>query len=143
MQTIEIQKGIQVGVEDILRSIRQFDNQTLTSFAGAVNRVVAQRRAVARPPASREAELLRKIREKIPASLKNREKQLYVRLQNGEISRQEKTELDLLLGKMEELAAERILLVGELARLRGISVQQLVAELKQKPRHGQKIAFPA
>ncbi|MBK6995196.1 MAG: hypothetical protein IPH31_09805 [Lewinellaceae bacterium] len=42
----------------------------------------------------------------------------------------EREELLLLNHLLEEKSAERIMLLGELAKLRGIPVQQLVAEFK-------------
>ena len=76
----------------------------------------------------READLLKKINTVIPASIKRRQKQLYADLQQGTIKPKEHVELILLNDKLEEKAAERIRLMGELATLKGITIQQLVAQ---------------
>lgn len=76
----------------------------------------------------REKELLKKINSVIPASIKRRQKQLYAARQQGTITPKEHEELILLNDKLEEKAAERILLMGELATLKGITIQQLVAQ---------------
>ena len=49
---------------------------------------------------------------------------LNIALQDGSITTKEHEELILLNDKLEEKAAERILLLGELATLKGISIQQ-------------------
>jgi len=133
MQTIEIQTGVRVGFEDILIGIRQLDNQALTKFAGEVNALLAQREV--KTSAVQEAELIKKIKIVIPASMRQRQKQLCARLEADTISKQEKEELELLHNMMENKAAERILLMGELAKLRGITVQQIVAEFRPKTSH--------
>ena len=54
MQTIEINKGIHIGFEDIIRGIQQLDNQSLVHFAGEINRLVSNRNTP--QPAKQEAE---------------------------------------------------------------------------------------
>ena len=128
MQTIEINKGLHIGFEDILRGIQQLDNQSLAHFAGEINRLVSNRN-----PENlnrEETELLKKIKMSIPHSLKRRQKQLYAKLQDESILTKEREELELLNNMIEEKTAERILLLGELARLKGISLQELHAQLQ-------------
>jgi predicted O-methyltransferase YrrM len=133
MQTIEISNGARIGLEDIFKGIRQLDNQALATFAVEVNRLVSQRKA--QTPAAQEAALLRKIKSAIPASIWHRQRQLYSKLQEGVITAPEHEELVLLNGIIEEKNAERILLIGELATLRGISARELALQLKPKNRH--------
>lgn len=126
MQTIEIENGVQLGFEDLLKVIQRLDNQSLSKFAYEVNQLVSKRNP--NSPNKREADLLKKINTVIPTSIKKRQKQLYAELQQGTITPKEHEELILLNDKLEEKAAERILLMGELATLRGITIQQLVAQ---------------
>ena len=127
MQTIEIKNGIQLDFEDLLKSIQRLDNQSLSKFAYEVNQLVSKRTNNA--PNKRESELLKEINSIIPASIKRRQKQLYTAFQEDTITQKEHEELVLLNDKLEEKAAERILLLGELATLRGISIQELVVNL--------------
>ena len=99
----------------------------MSKFAYEVNQLVSKR--TNNIPNKRESELLKEINSIIPASIKHRQKQLYLALKEGIITQKEHKELVLLNDKLEEKAAERVLLLGELATLRGVSIQELVANL--------------
>lgn len=128
MQTVEIGNGDQLGFDELIKGIRQLDDQALTTVAGEVTRLLSKRNA--KPPADRETELLKKIKSVIPPTLKRRQKQLYSRLQQDSLTPKEREELLLLNHLLEEKSAEKIMLLGELAKLRGISVKQIAAEFK-------------
>lgn len=127
MQTIDIENGTQLGFDDLLELIQKLDNQSLSKFAIEVNQLVSKRNTNA--PNKREADLLKKIKTAIPISIKKRQKQLYDMLHQGTITPKERDELLLLNDKLEEKAAERIHLMGELAVLKGIPIQELAAQL--------------
>lgn len=133
MQTIEIENGVRVGFDELLKGIRQLDNQALTTVAGEVTRLLSNRSA--KTPADRENELLKKIKAIIPPSVRRRQKQLYSRLQHETLTPREREELLLLNHLLEEKSAERIMLLGELAKLRGVPVQQLASEFKTGTEH--------
>ncbi len=130
MQTIEINKGIKVGFEEIIKGVQQLDNQSLTTFANEINRLVSTRKHLKSD--KREVDLLKKIKTAIPVSVKQRQKQLFARLQEDIISLPERDELILLNTLIEEKTAERIVLIGELAALRHVSVQELYEQLSIK-----------
>jgi hypothetical protein len=125
MQTILMENGIQFGFEDILKGIQKLDNQSLVKFVENVNQLVSNRTV---PSKEREQIIIKKIKNLVSASLKRRQKQLFVSLQDETISEKELEELKLLNSFLEEKSAERILLMGQLATLRGISLQQLIQE---------------
>ena len=124
MQVVEIENGSQLGFEDLLKGIQRLDNQSLSRFAFEVNLLVSKRST----PSKREVQLSKKINTVIPASIKRRQKQLYEQLQQDTITPKEHEELILLNDTLEKKAAERIHLMGELASLKGISIQQLTAQ---------------
>lgn len=130
MQTIEINKGIKVGFEEIIKGVQQLDNQSLTTFANEINRLVSTRKHLKSD--KREVDLLKKIKTAIPVSVKQRQKQLFARLQEDIISLPEQDELILLNTLIEEKTAERIVLIRELAALRHVSVQELCEQLSIK-----------
>jgi hypothetical protein len=130
MQTIEINKGIKVGFEEIIKGVQQLDNQSLTTFANEINRLVSTRKHLKSD--KREVDLLKKIKTAIPVSVKQRQKQLFARLQEDIISPPERDELILLNNLIEEKTAERIVLIGELAAQRHVSVQELCEQLSIK-----------
>lgn len=133
MQTIEIKNGLHIGFEDLFKGVQQLDNQALAKFVGEVNRLVSSR--LTAPSADREAMLLKKLKTVIPATVMRRQKQLYRLQQQDALSSKEREELLLLNQILEEKSAERILILGELASLKGIPIGQLTNLLKRKPAH--------
>jgi hypothetical protein len=129
MQTILMENGTQFGFDDILKGIQQLDNQSLVKFAENVNQLVSKRIV---PAKEKEQLLIKQINSIIPTSLKQRQKQLYTSFQVNNITEKELDELKLLNNILEEKSAERILLMGQLATLRGITLPQLVQENKFK-----------
>ncbi len=126
MQTVEIENGIHLGFEDLLKVIQKLDNQSLSRFVYEVNQLATNRNP--NSPKKQEADLLKKINTIIPTSIKKRQKQLYLALQLDTITPKEHEELILLNDTLEQKAAQRIHLMGELATLKGITIQQLAAQ---------------
>jgi DNA-binding phage protein len=81
---------------------------------------------------NQEAQLLKKIKSTIPTSIKRRQKQLFARFEEDIITESERDELILLNNTIEEKTAERIVLMGQLAKFRQITIQQLYRELSIK-----------
>jgi hypothetical protein len=75
--------------------------------------------------------LLKKIKATIPASLKKRQKELYIKMQDNTLYMPERDELILLNSVIEEKTAEKIRFMGELAQLRGITLGELNHQLNQ------------
>ncbi len=129
MQTIEINDGVHVSLTKILKGIKKLDAATLDKFAQEVNSMAADKKA---EPSTQQAELLKKIKTIIPASIKREEKRLYSKMQNGTITQKEHEELLFLLDLLENKAAERIQLMGELAKLKGLPLSELTKQFKHK-----------
>ena len=128
MQTIEIENGVQVGFDELLKGIQQLDNQSLATVAGEVTRLLSKR--TPKTQIDPDSALVKQIKAIIPSSIKRRQKQLYAKLQDETIAPKEREELLLLNDLLEEKSAARILLLGELAKRRGVTVQQVVLDLK-------------
>lgn len=126
MQAIKIENSPQLGFDELLNVIQRLDNQSLSRFAYEVNLMVSKRNAL--PLSQQERALVKQINTVIPAAIKRQQKQLYKLLQNNTITPKEREELVLLNDILEEKAAERVLLMGQLATLKGISLQQLAAQ---------------
>jgi hypothetical protein len=125
MTNVEIR---QMGFEDILTRIEQLDKPALLKFADIVNGIISKKSQVGQ----REAQLLKKIKTHIPATMKRRQKELYAKMQDNTLSLPERDELILLNTMIEEKTAERIALMGELAQLRHISIEQLNQQLNSE-----------
>jgi CO dehydrogenase/acetyl-CoA synthase delta subunit len=130
MQTIEVGKNIRLGFDDILNSIQQWDNQTLAKFGNEINRLISNRKDP--KMGKRDAELLKKIKNILPSTIKRRQKQLFTKLEDNTLSPKEHEELILLNNFIEEKTAERIALMGELATLRHITIQELALQFNHK-----------
>ena len=130
MTNIEIR---QLGFEDILNRIEQLDKPAFLKFAGIVNGLISQRSE----GEQRETQLLKKIKTHIPATMKRRQKELFAKMQNNILSLPEKDELILLNSMIEEKAAERITLMGELAQLRHTTIEQLNHQLNPEASYAQ------
>jgi hypothetical protein len=122
MTNVEIR---QMGFEDILTRIEQLDKPALLKFADIVNGLVSKKNQVGQ----REAQLLKKIKTHIPATMKRRQKELYAKMQDNTLSLLERDELILLNTMIEEKTAERIALMGELAQIQHITIEQLNHQL--------------
>lgn len=133
MPATEINKDRRIGFEEIMKDVRQLDNSALVKFAGEINRLVSVR--TGETSEKKEMELLKKIKNGIPASLKRRQKQLYSVMQQSSITSVEHDELVLLNNLIEEKTAERITFIGELAKLHGITIQELSAQSDTKTIH--------
>ena len=115
----------QTGFEDLLSRIEQFDKPVLLQFADIINGLVYKKNQTS----TYQAQLIKKIKSNIPASIKRRQKELYVKMQNNALSLIEKDELILLNSMIEEKTAEKIRLMGELAQLQHISIEELNHQL--------------
>lgn len=115
----------QLGFEDIFNRIEQLDKSALLKFADIIDGMISQKNQ----ENQQEAQLLKKIKTHIPATMKRRQKELYAKMQNNALSFPERDELLLLNSMIEEKTAERITLIGKLAKLRQISIEQLNNEL--------------
>lgn len=126
VQTIEINKGVSVAFNDLLKGIQNLDSPTLKKLIQELDNIVSKRES--QKPSDREKELLEKIKSTIPASIKREEKRLYKKMEKGTITKKEHEELLFLLDFMENKAADRIQLMGELAALRGVPLSELAQQ---------------
>jgi hypothetical protein len=76
--------------------------------------------------------LLKQIKEIIPASIVRRFKQLQAKQHNYTITEKETTEIILLTDFMEEKSAERVALLADLAKIRGVAITDLAKQLRLK-----------
>lgn len=130
MQTIEIQKGIQVGLEDLINGVSKMETPALEKFMDTMNQILSGRKSTS--SALREKELMSKIEGIVPAFARRRYKQLHAKMEKETISETEHQELLQITDFMEERAVERLHLMAELAALRHISIKELAEQLRMK-----------
>lgn len=121
MASIQIKTSI--SIEELLQAVEQLDLSDLEQFT---ERVVALRQRKQTTPKSREAVLLAKIKRSLSAKEQQRLKDLQSKASRNE---NEQAELGRLVTLIENIQAQRILALGELAELRQQSVDELSESL--------------
>lgn len=129
MTTIESEARFSPG--ELLEAVGHLDMPELERFVVAVIALQAHRKAPSLAPT--EAELLQRINRGISADLQRRYDTLIGQRQAERLTPDEHRELLDLTEKIERIDAERIADLAALARLRGISLAQLTADLGLTP----------
>lgn len=127
MQTIEIQKGVKVGFEDLLKGASQMGTEDLERFMEKLGRLLARRKAP--QPTERELELLKMIYEPLKAKTQRRYDLLSAKLQAESITSNEHQELLALVETAEGHNVDWLKALIELAQLRDVSVEDLMMQL--------------
>lgn len=136
MPTVNIVSSVNIDLESLLDGVAQLDLDELERFAIEVNHLVAQRKAPSLP--KRQSELLQQINKGLPLALRERYEELNEKLLDETLSPVEHEELSALIDEIERFDAERLKHLIELALLRNLTLDQLMAQLGiQRPPYGQ------
>ena len=131
MTTIEVKPGTRVGIDEILAGASSLELEELDTF---VNKLLALRARIAAPNLSKEeTALLKKINRGLPADTKRRLIALEAKRIEGILTEDEHRELLEIVEVVEQLNVERVQYLGELARMRGMVVRELMEKLKIQP----------
>lgn len=123
MATIQVQ----VSRDDLLRAIRQLDS---AEFSGLVTDVLSLRAQRTAPVLSAdEATLLQRINHRLPEEDQRRRAELQARLAAETLTAEEHTTLVQLNTAAEQLNAQRIEALAQLADLRRVSLRQIMQDL--------------
>jgi hypothetical protein len=125
MATIQLEA--QVTPEELLRAAAQLGSAELERFAERVFSLVAHRRAPSL--SAEETELLQAINQGLPAALRERYEALLARRRDETLTPEEHEELIALTFEVEALGVRRVDHLDALARLRGVSVTELLDSL--------------
>lgn len=129
MSLVEVKA--QLPTEQLLEAIGQLNQTELDEFVRQVITLRAKRQA---PSLSKtETELLQRINQGIPARVKKRAEVLIAKRQKETLTAQEHAELIQLTEQIEELEAERVTHLAELARLRQVPLGELLTQLGIQP----------
>ncbi|MBK6903908.1 MAG: hypothetical protein IPH04_14205 [Saprospirales bacterium] len=131
MPTIEIRPGTKIDIEDILAGVSNLNSEELEKF---VEKVLVLRAKRVSPNLSKaEASLIKKINRNLPPAVRKRFSVLEAKRSEGSLSEVEHRELLAIVEELEQLNAERVQCLGELAQLRGIAVRDLMKQLGIRP----------
>lgn len=126
-----IQINTQVSLETLIDSLKQLNKDELEQVARQTA-VLRARRAAGIPTA--EADLLLKINQcTVPEDVRTHSAALSAKSREGDISEPERNELMALIDQIENLNAERIGYLAQLAALRQTSLEALMSSLELKP----------
>ncbi len=117
----------QVSSDELLKAVGQLSPSDLERFVSDVIALQAQRKAPSVPYA--EAELLLKINQGIPASIRDRYQALIAKRQSETLNAEEHGELLRLTDQVEQLEVQRVEYLAELARLRRTTLTSLMQTL--------------
>jgi hypothetical protein len=127
MPTVNIVSAVNIDLESLLDGVAQLDLAELERFALEVNHLVAQRKAPSLP--KRESELLQQINQGLPDARRKRYEELNEKLLGETLEPAEHEELGGLIDEIEWFDVERLRNLIELAHLRGVPLDQLMAQL--------------
>jgi len=117
----------QLSTDEILSAVDRLSLPELERVFGKVLSLQAERRAT--HLSSEESVLLIKAGNSLPDELRDRLSALRSKRENSTISDSEYQELTELTDRAEELHAERMMALSELAKLRGLSLPVLMDQL--------------
>jgi hypothetical protein len=121
----------QMSKDELLQAVKQLAPPEFEQFISQVIALEAQRKAPSLPKA--ESELLIKINQGVPAAMQKRFDELVATRRAETLTHDERDELLQLTREIENLQARRVGYLAELARLRGISLTELMQTLGIKP----------
>ncbi len=127
MSTVHVSSKVTLNVDQVLEGIAQLEIAELERFAFRVSSLVAHRKAPSLP--KREAELLQQINQGLPATQWQRYQALNAKLLDEHITPHEHQELSVLIDQIEQLDVERLTHLIELAQLRNVPLDTLMAQL--------------
>lgn len=131
MPTIHIEANL--SPEQLLNAARQLSRQEFEHFVARVLSLRAERDASVL--SAEESQLLLKINHPAPEELHRRYNDLLARRDAGALTPEEQEELLQLTDQVELLEAERIRCLIELARLRQVSLNEVMGQLGFQPPH--------
>jgi len=129
MPTLKI--NAELSKEDLLKAAQQLNPRDLEQFTKEVLKLKAQQNAQSLPEA--EAELLLKINQGLDLAVKKRYQALLEKRDTETLSHNEYMELLKLTDIVEDHQAKRLKYLAELAKLRKISLTELMEQLDINP----------
>ena len=128
MQTIEIRKGVNIGMDEMLTGASKMETPVLEQFVSKLENLLANRKV--KSPSQRERDLLAKINQRnLPKADQARYDFLYRKLQDETITTKEHRELSKLIEMAEQHNIDWLKALTELSEIRGIHINDLMKQL--------------
>ncbi len=116
---------LEVTTENLLNAVAQMPESEFNRFVEKA-RALRQNGNTKQIVSPAQADLLHKINTIFPSEKRRRYNELYARFKNEDLNKNEYEELLVLSNEFEILNAERIKFIGELAELRGQTLEQVM-----------------
>ena len=133
MQTVNIKKGLQIGFDDLVQGVSRLSTTELTAFFEKLNYTLSGQQSLA--SLREEAVLLKQIKAIMPTSVVRRFKELQTKQHNNSITEKEQEEILMITDFIEGKSAERVALLGALAKIRQVPLIDLVKSLQLETYH--------
>lgn len=117
---------LEITTENLLNAVAQMPEGEFNRFVEKAKKLRQDGGGQKTSVSPVEADLLHKINTIFPAAKRRRYDELYARFKSGDLQKDEREELLELNNEFELLNAERIEFIGELARLRGRTLEQVM-----------------
>lgn len=129
MATIQLQS--QISLDALIGGVEQLNTADLEWLTNQILALRAKRRAPSLP--HKEAELLQKINQGLPAATQQRFDLLTAKRRAETLTEEEYEELLQLVDEIELRDAKRVEYLAELAQLRNLSLRTLMQQLDIRP----------
>lgn len=127
MGTMQLRSNVTIEMSDFVGGVSRLDTDEIEQLLTEIGMVLARRKAVS--VSNRESELLKKIGSSLPANVQNRYNSLQTKSVNGQLGESEHQEYLGLIKIVENADVERLQHLIELARLRGVTLDKVMAQL--------------
>ncbi len=121
----------QIETQQLVDAALQMSRPELKRFVAKIFALKAREETVSL--SRREGELLLKINQGVPEGTQRRYDSLLRKRRHHKLTKAEHRELLMLTQQIEQLDAERLKLLSELAQVRGVSLPELMNDLGIKP----------
>jgi hypothetical protein len=129
MPTIHVEA--EVGQADLLKAVEQLDPAEFDHFVSQVLTLRARREAPG--VSSSETELLLRINQGLPEELSQRYEELLQKRSDQPLTPEDEAEIQGLTDRVEQRQADRVQAMVDLARIRGVTLTKLMADLGITP----------
>jgi len=136
MTTIQITQDNAFPLDEVLAGIARLKTPDLEHFQQEVNLLLARRRGTSLQ--EQESVLLEKINNRVIPAVWQRYEVLHLKMQEETITSAEHSELLTLVEQMETANVEWLKNIVELARLRGVTPQEVMQQLGINPTYASK-----
>ncbi len=120
---------LEVTTENLLNAVAQMPESEFNRFVEKAKKLRHKEQKIS----PKEADLLHKINTVYSAEKRQRYNELYARFQQDDLTAKEYKELLKLSDEFEMLNAKRQEYLGELAKIRGQSLREMIKNLRMKP----------